>query len=107
MTLLSTVVGASGQPGSVAIVRPIGFGLDEQAVAAVQKAHFRPRLRDGQPVPVIVNLQVTFRIYSEGTRPQPGAMPPATPAANPAANPASAPQPSRSNGKEVAAVVNP
>ncbi len=107
MTLLSTVVGASGLPGSVAIVRPIGFGLDEQAVAAVQKAHFRPGLRDGQPVPVIVNVQVTFRIYSDGTRPQPGAMPPATPAANPAANPASVPQSSRGNGKEVAAVVNP
>ncbi len=107
MTLLSTVVGASGQPGSVAIVRPIGFGLDEQAVAAVQKAHFRPGLRDGQPVPVIVNVQVTFRIYSDGTRPQPGAMPPATPAANPAANPASAPQPSRGNGKELAAMTKP
>ncbi len=107
MTLLSTVVGASGQPGSVAIVRPIGFGLDEQAVAAVEKAHFRPGLRDGQPVPVIVNVQVTFRIYSEGTRPQPGAMPPSTPAANPAANPASAPQPRHSNGKEVASISAP
>jgi len=100
MTLLSTVVGPSGQPSHVVIVRPIGFGLDEQAVAAVSHAHFQPGLRDGQPVPVMVNLQVTFRIYSDRTRPTPGAQPAAPPAATPASNP----QSSKSNGKEVAAV---
>ena len=89
MTLLSTVVGASGKPGSVTIVRPIGFGLDEQAVDAVERAHFRPGMHDGQPVPVVVNVQVTFRIYSERTRPQPGGAPP-TPPANPASAPAPA-----------------
>ncbi len=101
MTLLSTVVGASGQPGNVTIVRPIGFGLDEQAVAAVQRAKFKPGLRDGQPVPVVVNLQVTFRIYSERTKPQPGGAQPVPPA-----TPASAPAPTHGNGngKEVAAV---
>ena len=102
MTLLSTVVGASGKPGSVTIVRPIGFGLDEQAVDAVERAHFRPGMHDGQAVPVEVNVQVTFRIYSERTRPQPGAA--AEPA--PPATPASAPAPTHGNGngKEVAAV---
>jgi TonB family protein len=99
MTLLSTVVGPSGEPTHVTIVRPIGFGLDEKAVDAVSRAHFQPGLRDGQPVPVIVNLQVTFRIYSDLTRPRPGA-PPAPPPATPASNP----PPSHGNGKEVAAV---
>jgi TonB family protein len=100
MTLLSTVVGASGQPTHVTIVRPIGFGLDEKAVEAVSKARFQPGLRDGQPVSVIVNLQVTFRIYSDRTRPQPGGGPPPPPPATPASNPS----PSHGNGKEVAAV---
>jgi TonB family protein len=102
MTLLSTVVGASGKPGNVTIVRPIGFGLDEQAVDAVERAHFRPGMHDGQAVPVVVNVQVTFRIYSERTRPQPGSA--AEPA--PPATPASAPAPTHSNGngKEVAVV---
>jgi TonB family protein len=100
MTLLSTVVGASGQPSHVTIVRPIGFGLDEKAVDAVSHARFQPGLRDGQPVPVIVNLQVTFRIYSDRTRPIPGGAQPAPAPATPASNPA----PSKSNGKEVASV---
>ena len=102
MTLLSTVVGASGKPGNVTIVRPIGFGLDEQAVDAVERAHFRPGMHDGQAVPVVVNVQVTFRIYSDRTRPTPGgAAEPASPA-----QPASAPAPTHSNGngKEVAVV---
>ncbi len=100
MTLLSTVVGASGQPSHITIVRPIGFGLDETAVDAVTKAHFKPGLKDGQPVPVVVNLQVTFRIYNNRTRPQPGAAPPVPPPATPASNPS----PSHGNGKEVASV---
>jgi TonB family protein len=100
MTLLSTVVGSSGQPSHVTIVRPIGFGLDEKAVDAVSHARFQPGLRDGQPVPVMVNLQVTFRIYSDRTRPIPGAAPPAPAPATPASNPS----PSKNNGKEVAAI---
>ncbi len=104
MTLLSTVVGSSGDPGHVIIVRPIGFGLDEEAVKAVERAKFRPGLRNGQPVPVAVNLEVTFRIYSNATRPQPGAPVPSKPAqAAPPANPAS-PQSGKGNGKELAVV---
>ncbi len=104
MTLLSTIVGASGEPSQVTIVRPIGFGLDEEAVRAVERAKFRPGLRDGQPVPVAVNLEVTFRIYSNATRPQ--QVPPvqSKPAqAVPPANPAS-PQTAHGNGRELAAV---
>lgn len=104
MTLLSTIVGASGEPSQVAIVRPIGFGLDEEAVKAVERAKFRPGLRDGQPVPVAVNLEVTFRIYSNATRPQPGAPVQSKPAqAVPPANPA-APQSGKASGKELAVV---
>lgn len=104
MTLLSTIVGASGEPSQVTIVRPIGFGLDEEAVKAVERARFRPGLRDGQPVPVAVNLEVTFRIYSNATRPQQGAPVQSKPAqAVPPANPAS-PQPAHGNGKELAVV---
>jgi TonB family protein len=97
MTLLSTVVNSNGEPSHVTIVRPIGFGLDEQAVAAVSHAKFRPGLRNGQPVPVEVNLQVTFRIYSDLTRPEPGKPQPPAPV-----TPASVPTTSHSNGKEVA-----
>jgi len=69
LIFLETVVDANGQPGEVTIVRPIGFGLDEKAVEAVQHSHFRPGTLKGTAVSELVNLQVTFRIYSDRTKP--------------------------------------
>jgi TonB family protein len=69
MVFLQMVVDAQGRPGEVTIVRPIGFGLDERAVDAVKHAQFRPGTLNGKPVSEVVNLQVTFRIYSDKTRP--------------------------------------
>jgi TonB family protein len=69
MELLRTVVDASGIPRQMAIARPIGFGLDEKAVEAVKNSHFTPATLNGQPVPVVIDLVVTFRIYSNRTKP--------------------------------------
>ena len=69
MELLRTVVDASGIPRQMAIARPIGFGLDEKAVEAVKNSHFKPAMLNGQPVPVVIDLVVTFRIYSNRTKP--------------------------------------
>jgi TonB family protein len=69
MELLRTVVDASGTPRQIAIARPIGFGLDEKAVDAVKKSHFRPAMLNGQAVPVVIDMVVTFRIYSNRTKP--------------------------------------
>lgn len=67
MSLYDVVVGADGKPGEIAVARPIGFGLDENAVAAIRKARFEPAMKDGKPVPVLVDLVVQFRIYSKRT----------------------------------------
>src|ERR1700733_5151472 len=69
MELLRTVVDASGTPRQIAIARPIGFGLDEKAVDAVKKSHFQPAMLNGQAVPVVIDMVVTFRIYSNRTKP--------------------------------------
>jgi TonB family protein len=69
MELLRTVVDATGVPRQMAIARPIGFGLDEKAVEAVKNSHFKPAMLNGQPVPVVIDLVVTFRIYSNRTKP--------------------------------------
>jgi TonB family protein len=69
MELLRTVVDASGTPRQIAIARPIGFGLDEKAVDAVKKSHFQPAMVNGQAVPVVIDMVVTFRIYSNRTKP--------------------------------------
>lgn len=73
MVFLQMVVDANGHPGDITIVRPIGFGLDEEAVNAVEHSQFRAGTLNGKPVSEVVNLQVTFRIYSNRTRPRPGA----------------------------------
>lgn len=77
MVFLQMVVDANGRPGDVTIVRPIGFGLDERAVDAVEHSHFRAGTMNGKPVSELVNLQVTFRIYSNRTKPRPGSPAPA------------------------------
>ena len=61
------VVGADGKPVEIAVARPIGFGLDESAVDSIRKATFEPAVKDGKPVPVLLNVVVEFRIYSKRT----------------------------------------
>ncbi len=61
------VVTESGRPGEIAIARPIGVGLDENAVASIRKASFAPALKNGKPVPVVLDVLVQFRIYSKAT----------------------------------------
>lgn len=67
ISLYHVVIGADGKPGEIAVARPIGFGLDENAVDAIRKATFEPAMKDGKPVPVFLNLVVEFRIYSNRT----------------------------------------
>jgi TonB family protein len=65
--LYRAVIGPDGKPGDIAIVRPIGFGLDENAVSAIRKATFAPAVKDGKPVAESLDLAVLFRIYSKRT----------------------------------------
>jgi TonB family protein len=47
---LRMVVDAQGVPQRIAIMRPLGYGLDERAVEAITKWRFTPAMRQGQPV---------------------------------------------------------
>ncbi len=67
MSLYHVVIGADGKPGEIAVARPIGFGLDENAVQAIRAAKFEPAMKDGKPVPVLLDLVVQFRIFSKRT----------------------------------------
>lgn len=63
VVVLSVVVDPSGRPRDIRIARSLGMGLDEKAVAAVEKWKFAPGMRDGIPVSVQVNIEVNFRLY--------------------------------------------
>jgi len=54
----------SVDPKSIRITRSLdaAFGLDEQAKIAVRQWRFRPGLYKGQPVPVRVNVELTFTL---------------------------------------------
>ena len=61
--IVSLVVDENGDPQSVRIARPLGLGLDEEAVAAVQQWRFAPATKDGKPVPVEMAVEVNFQIF--------------------------------------------
>jgi hypothetical protein len=61
------ILDPQGKILAVAIYRPIGFGLDENAVAAIQKSTFAPAVKDGKPVSSVIDVAVNFRIYSKRT----------------------------------------
>ena len=67
MALYHAVIGVDGKPEEIAVDRPIGFGLDENAVSTISNASFQPAVKDGKPVPVLLDLLVQFRIYSKRT----------------------------------------
>jgi TonB family protein len=54
-------IGADGEVGRVEIVRWAGFGLDDEVVSLIRRMHFRPAMRDGEPVAVRVLLRYNFR----------------------------------------------
>jgi TonB family protein len=60
--VLWCIVDENGNPMDVRVVRPIGAGLDDRAVEAVQSWRFSPATKDGSPVKVQINVEVNFRL---------------------------------------------
>ena len=54
----------SVDPNRIKITRSLDatFGLDQQAIIAVKQWRFRPGTFKGQPVPVLVNVELTFTL---------------------------------------------
>ena len=64
IVILSLVVGVDGIPRDITVKRSLGHGLDEKAMEAVKQWIFEPGRKDGQPVPVRVMMEVSFKLYS-------------------------------------------
>ena len=60
--VLSIVIDEKGLPTNFKVVRPLGLGLDEKAIEAVQKWRFLPGKKDGHAVAVIATVEVNFRL---------------------------------------------
>jgi len=60
--VLFIVVDEKGNPRDLKVIRPLGLGLDQKAIEAVQKWKFRPGMKDGHPVSVQATIEVNFRL---------------------------------------------
>jgi TonB family protein len=61
--LISLIVDTQGKPQNPRVVRGVGYGLDEKALEAVRKYHFKPAMKGKVPVPVMITVEVNFRPY--------------------------------------------
>jgi TonB family protein len=59
--VLQLVVNEKGRPTDITVLSPLGFGLDERAVAAIGRWEFAPGLKDGKPVKILATVEVNFR----------------------------------------------
>jgi len=60
--VMEVVVRADGSVASARVLRGLGFGLDERAVAAVYQWRFAPARRAGAPVDVAVEVAMEFNL---------------------------------------------
>jgi TonB family protein len=62
MVVLWTIIDEQGRANETRVMKPLGMGLDEEAVRAVQSWKFEPAKRDGKPVPVYMTIEVNFHL---------------------------------------------
>ncbi len=61
--VVSIIVDQTGKVRRVGVLRPLGLGLDESAVATLRTWSFDPAMRNGEPVAVEMNVEVAFNLY--------------------------------------------
>jgi len=60
VVIMQCVVLADGTVGDVEVTRSLDAGLDAEAVKTVKQWRFAPGTKDGSPVPVSVEIEMTF-----------------------------------------------
>jgi len=64
VVLLQCLIRKDGSVGQIKVLRGIGHGLDESAVKTIRSEwRFKPGTKNGVPVNVLANVEVSFRRY--------------------------------------------
>jgi TonB family protein len=65
--LLECVVQTDGTVGDVRVIRSLDttYGLDQEAIKAAKQWKFAPGTRNGEPVPVMVTIELTFTLRKD------------------------------------------
>ncbi len=61
--LISLIVDRNGLPQDLRVVKALNYGLTEQSIGAVKKYRFKPAMKNGEPVPARIAVEVNFRLY--------------------------------------------
>ena len=61
--VVAMIVTPEGRVRDVKIAKSLDEGLNKQALAAVRTWKFEPATKDGKPVAVHLNVDVSFRVY--------------------------------------------
>ena len=66
--LLSAEVLTDGTVGDVKVVRPLDenrYGLDEEAVKAMKQWMFKPAMKNGEPIRMVIHVDMGFSLKTE------------------------------------------
>jgi TonB family protein len=62
IVIIEALIDRTGAVSDAVVLKPLPFGLGDEAVKAVRQWQFEPATVDGQPVDVLFNLTVNFRL---------------------------------------------
>jgi protein TonB len=62
VVLAKVIVDPQGMPRCARVTSPTGYGLESQALKAIRQFRFKPATKNGVAVPVMMTLEVVFRM---------------------------------------------
>ncbi|HEX7190636.1 MAG TPA: energy transducer TonB [Thermoanaerobaculia bacterium] len=65
IVILEALIGKDGRVKDAAVLKTVSAGLDQAALDAVRQWEFKPGTLNGEPVDVLFNLTVSFRLDSK------------------------------------------
>jgi TonB family protein len=72
VVLLQLVVRKNGTTDNFKVIRGLGYGLDESAISTIRdKWRFQPGSYNGTPVDVMVNVEVSYKLYDRPPKTSP------------------------------------
>lgn len=64
VVVVSLEIWPDGRAHNIKIVKPLAYGLSWSAIGAIRKWRFEPGTKDGEPVKVAAQVEVSFRLVS-------------------------------------------
>ncbi len=60
--IVSATIQKDGTPKVESVVQGLDYGLTDKAIEALEQWTFKPGTRNGQPVDVLLNIEVNFNL---------------------------------------------